>query len=227
MLPHAGWVYCQDIIAKTLGPIEVPDVVIVIGPKHTAHGANWSVSNHCQWEMPSGNVAVDTEVVGKLLDLYPSLKCEPLAHEQEHGVEVLLPWLQAKNPNVRVVPIAMGHSNYEQLEMFGDALGQLIQKMDTPPLLVISSDMNHFGNAQTTEEKDGKALDAMCQGDAKLLFDTCLNHQVSMCGMRPAVAVMNALGKVPIKPSLIARSHSGKVSGDNSRVVGYAGVVIE
>lgn len=227
MLPHAGWAYCQDIIAQTLGPIVVPDVVIVVSPKHTAHGANWSVSNHCQWEMPSGNVSVATDAVSKLLDLYPSLKCEPLAHEQEHGIEVLLPWLQAKNPNVRVVPIVMGHSNYQQLADFGEALGQLLQKMDTPPLLVISSDMNHFDNAQTTTEKDGKALDAMCQGDAKLLFDICQNQQISMCGMRPAVAIMNALSHAPIKPQLVARSHSGKITGDNNRVVGYAGAIIE
>jgi AmmeMemoRadiSam system radical SAM enzyme/AmmeMemoRadiSam system protein B/AmmeMemoRadiSam system protein A len=227
MLPHAGWTYCQEVIAQTLGPVGVPDVVIVIGPKHTPHGAPWSVANHQQWELPTGNVPVDTQTVAKLLDLYPSLKCESQAHEHEHAVEALLPWLQAKNPKVRVVPLAIGHSNYEQLEDLGKALGQLVVSMDTSPLLVISSDMNHFEDADTTQVKDKMALDAMLQADPKLLFDTCQNNQISMCGMRPAVAVLHALASGgQIKPTLIAQAHSGQITGDNTKVVGYAGMVI-
>lgn len=227
MLPHAGWTYCQEVIAKTLGPIDVPDTVIVIGPKHTPHGAPWSVSNHQQWELPTGNVPVDTQTVAKLLDLYPSLKCEALAHEQEHAVEVLLPWLQAKNPNLQVVPMVIGHSNYHQLVSFGEALTKLVASLDTPPLLVISSDMNHFEDSETTEKKDKMALDAMLQSDPQLLFDTCLNHQISMCGMRPAVAIMHGLANIsPLKPKFIAQAHSGQITNDNTKVVGYAGMTI-
>lgn len=228
MLPHAGWAFCQEVIAQTLASIDVPDVVIVIGPKHTPHGAHWSVSNHQAWELPMGKVPVDTECVSALLNLMPSLKCESLAHEQEHAVEVLLPWLQAKNPNVRVVPLVFGHSNFKQLQELGDALANLRAKMQSPPLMVISSDMNHFEDVDITHTKDKFALDAMCSGDEQALFDTCLNHQISMCGMRPAVAVMHALSRQgAIKPRLIAQADSSTVSGDTTRVVGYAGVVID
>ncbi|MBL4702711.1 MAG: AmmeMemoRadiSam system radical SAM enzyme, partial [Phycisphaeraceae bacterium] len=227
MLPHAGWTYCQDVIAKTLGPVDVPQTVIIIGPKHTDQGAPWSVSNHKAWQMPTGDVPVDTHAVAQLLNLYPSLKCEALAHEQEHAIEVLLPWLQAKNPSLRIIPIVMGHSNFEQLEDFGHAIAKLIVTMDTPPLLVISSDMNHFDNAELNQAKDKLALNAMCTGDARLLFDTCQNNQISMCGMRPAVTIMKALeASSKLNPQLIAQSHSGQITNDNTRVVGYAGVVI-
>ena len=228
MLPHAGWAFCQDMIARTLAEVHVPDLVIVIAPKHTPHGAHWSVANHQSWELPSGLVPIDTECVGQLLDLMPSLKCESQAHDQEHAVEVLLPWLVAKNPTVRVVPMVFGHSNFEQLEELGETLAKLIEKMDAPPLIVISSDMNHFDDVQTTHVKDKQALDAMCSGDGQKLFDTCLNNQIIMCGMRPAVAVMHALSvNGPIKPRLIAQADSSAVSGDSTRVVGYAGVVID
>lgn len=228
MLPHAGWVFCQDVIARTLAGVNVPDLVIVLGPKHTPHGAHWSVANHQVWALPTGEVPIDTDCVSELLRLMPSLKCESLAHEQEHAVEVLLPWLQAKNPNVRVVPVVFGHSNYEQLEKLGDVLAALCDRLPSPPLIVISSDMNHFEDVQTTQTKDRQALDVMCSGSARALFDICLNQQISMCGMRPAVAVMHALAsKGAITPRLIAQADSSAVSGDTTRVVGYAGVVIE
>jgi AmmeMemoRadiSam system radical SAM enzyme/AmmeMemoRadiSam system protein B/AmmeMemoRadiSam system protein A len=228
MLPHAGWVYCQDVIAQTLGKVDVPDRVIIIGPKHTPHGAHWSVSNHVAWETPTGHVPVDTDAVSRLLELLPMLKCESQAHEQEHGIEVLLPWLQSKNANLKILPLVFGHSNFEQLEVLGESLAQLIDQLVGETLLVISSDMNHFEDTDTTQIKDTQAIDAMCSGDEQKLFETCLKNQISMCGMRPAVAVMNALKKsAPIAPQLIARSDSSSVSGDRTRVVGYAGVIIK
>jgi AmmeMemoRadiSam system protein B len=156
------------------------------------------------------------------------LKCESQAHEQEHGIEVLLPWLQSKNANLKILPLVFGHSNFEQLEVLGESLAQLIDQLVGETLLVISSDMNHFEDTDTTQIKDTQAIDAMCSGDEQKLFETCLKNQISMCGMRPAVAVMNALKKsAPIAPQLIARSDSSSVSGDRTRVVGYAGVIIK
>jgi hypothetical protein len=44
MLPHAGWVYCGKTIGKTLAHVNVPDRVIIIGPRHTPHGRNVSIA---------------------------------------------------------------------------------------------------------------------------------------------------------------------------------------
>ncbi|MFG0249761.1 MAG: AmmeMemoRadiSam system protein B, partial [Phycisphaeraceae bacterium JB051] len=228
MLPHAGWTYCQDVIAQTLAKVSVPDRVIIIGPKHTPHGAHWSVSNHQSWQMPSGDVHVDVDAVKLLLDLMPSLKCESLAHEQEHAVEVLLPWLKHKNSQLQIVPIVFGHSNFKQLQELGNALAACVKQLNGQTLIVISSDMNHFEDVDTTQRKDGLAIEAMCGGDEQALFDTCLKNQISMCGMRPAVAVMHALKKSgEIAPECIARADSSTVSGDRTRAVGYAGAIIK
>ncbi|MCC6580353.1 MAG: AmmeMemoRadiSam system radical SAM enzyme [Phycisphaeraceae bacterium] len=227
MLPHAGWRYCGRTLARTLAHAVVPDTLIILGPKHTAHGANWSVSPHLLWAIPGAEIPIATNLIEQLLGEIPQLRCEPEAHRMEHGVEVLLPFLHHANPAIRVVPMVIGHSNYEQTEVIAAALAKVTAQRDDV-LLVISSDMNHFAEAAETERRDRLALDAMTSGDPKALYDVCLRHEISMCGMRPAVAVMRALEhKTPaLAPRLIDYSHSGMAGGDQDSVVGYAGVVI-
>jgi AmmeMemoRadiSam system protein B len=85
--------------------------------------------------------------------------------------------------------------------------------------------MNHFAPEAENRRRDMLALNAMRTGDPRALYDTCVSHDISMCGMLPAVTVMNALGKTT--PTLIDYTTSAQASGDSSRVVGYAGVVID
>jgi AmmeMemoRadiSam system protein B len=88
--------------------------------------------------------------------------------------------------------------------------------------------MNHFAPAEENNRLDQLALNAMTTGDSRRLYDTCIEHRISMCGMVPATIVMEALRQTTpaIVPQLIDHTHSGVTSGDNTRVVGYAGVVI-
>ncbi len=228
MLPHAGWPFCGDTIGKTLARVAVPETVIVIGPKHTPFGSAWSVPPHEQWNMPGSSVPIATDLIERLLELVPQLDCEPDAHQQEHGCEVLLPFLQRVQPNLRVVPMVMAAGSYESTATMARGLADLIAELDTPPLLVISSDMNHFAAEPENRRLDQMALDAMLTGHPQSLYNTCESHQISMCGMIPAVTVMQALAKTrPMKLELVDYTNSAQATGDTSRVVGYAGVLIE
>ena len=61
------------------------------------------------------------------------------------------------------------------------------------PLLVISSDMNHFATQADTWRLDRLALDAIATLDPERLLETVRGDRISMCGMRPAVIVMETL----------------------------------
>ena len=229
MLPHAGWLYCGDTIAKTIGRVKVPDKVIVIGPKHTPHGAAWSIAPHDVWELPGFGVPIERDLAGRLLKRVATFVCEPEAHRVEHGTEVLLPFLCHMNPQVQVLPVVLGAvRSYDDLVLLGDALAQIVTDSQEPPLLVISSDMNHFAAERENRRLDHLALEAMQTGDARQLFDVVMSNNISMCGVHPAVAVMLALSKLSGPPSvqLVDYRNSAAVSGDTSSVVGYAGVVL-
>jgi len=227
MLPHAGWRFCGDTIGKTLLRVAVPKTVIVISPKHTPYGASWSVAPHERWKIPGGTVPIATDWVRRLMKLVPGLACEPDAHRLEHGAEVLLPFLHRIEPGLCVVPIVMGQTSYEATSMMAAGLAALINEHDSDPLLVISSDMNHFATESENRLLDQMALEAMQTGDPRWLFDTCQDNQISMCGLLPAVTVMQALAKSRlIEWELVDYRTSASQTGDTSQVVGYAGVLL-
>jgi len=228
MLPHAGWLYCGSTIGKTLAHTSVPDTVIIIGPRHTPYGANWSIAPHECWEIPGSSVPIATSIVHRLTNLVPDLRSEPDAHVLEHGTEVLLPFLHRINPHARVVPIVMGATPYPATRLLADALAWVVSESATPILLVISSDMNHFATDAENRRLDQMAINAMRTGDPAALHQTCEKHRISMCGVIPAVTIMQALQHATPKlsPELVDYTTSAAASGDTSRVVGYAGVVI-
>ncbi|MDH4410391.1 MAG: AmmeMemoRadiSam system protein B [Verrucomicrobiales bacterium] len=228
MLPHAGWRFCGDLIAVTLARVQVPEVAVILGPKHTAAGPEWSVSAAGTWEWPGGKLEVAGEWAAFLVSRCPRLIRENEAHREEHGCEVLLPFLHRRNPFVRILPIAIGRADFEELASLSEALAALREELGERVLFIVSSDMNHFAEEVENRRLDALALDPLEAGDPRGLYETCLNHRISMCGMRPAVAVLRALA-MERHPSVEITGYetSARITGDTSRVVGYAGAVME
>ena len=229
MLPHAGWQYCGEVMGRTLARTHVPRTVIIVSPKHTAAGPAWSVSNADAWQIPGHQVPVATQLRDRLLELVPALVCESAAHQHEHGIEVIVPFLHARNPELRIVPVVLGPTSYSQTEQFAQALAIVCQESPEPVLLVISSDLNHFAAESENRRLDFLALDALQTGDAGHLFDVTQQYQISMCGVIPAITILRALGYAgrPPQPELVHYDNSSSASGKLDRVVGYAGVVIK
>ena len=96
------------------------------------------------------------------------------------------------------------------------------------PLLVISSDMNHYASDADTRRLDHLALESMQALDPARLFETVTQNRISMCGMFAAVIVMQALRQLDglRRFELVGYTTSAEASGDTSRCVGYAGVLL-
>jgi AmmeMemoRadiSam system radical SAM enzyme/AmmeMemoRadiSam system protein B/AmmeMemoRadiSam system protein A len=228
MVPHAGLIYSGAIAAQTLARVKFPKTAIIIGPKHTPLGVEWAVAPHATWSIPGANLASDPELAGQLCQAIPGLQMDAAAHSQEHGIEVELPFIARLAPQTKVVGIAIGGGNLERCREFADGLAKVIAALDEPPLLVISSDMNHYASDAETRRLDEMALAAMETLDAEKLYETVTTRHISMCGMLPAVIVMETLKRLKKLKRMdrVAYGTSGDVSGDTSRVVGYAGMLI-
>ncbi len=124
--------------------------------------------------------------------------------------------------------IAVGGASLERCRRFGQQLAAVIREMDSPPLLVISSDMNHFADDIRNRELDELALSAMETLDSAHLLTTVRSNNISMCGVLPAVIVMETLRELGQlnRVERCGYTTSADVSGDRSRVVGYAGMLL-
>lgn len=227
LVPHAGWVYSGRLAAATLSRVCIPQQVIVFCPKHRAGGAEWAVAPHAVWSLPDGEVASDPELARRLAASIKGLELDAAAHRQEHAIEVQLPLIARLAPSARVVGITIGGGGLSALQRFGQELAQVLHEMPERPLLVISSDMNHYATDSQTRQLDRRALDALESLDPAQLYDTVIGEQISMCGMLPAVIVLTALRHLDAlhRCEVVGYTTSAEASGDTSRVVGYAGVL--
>jgi AmmeMemoRadiSam system protein B len=118
--------------------------------------------------------------------------------------------------------------NWDLCQRFADALAQVIRRLPTRPLLLISSDMNHFATDRENRLLDEIALRAMERLDPAHLLATVTEHDISMCGVLPAVIVMETLRLLGgLRTSdRVSYATSADVTGDPSRVVGYAGMLL-
>src|SRR5437667_126260 len=75
-------------------------------------------------------------------------------------------------------------------------LVHVVQYFETPPLLLISSDMNHFATDEENRRLDEMALKALQSLDPKQLYDVVTSNNISMCGVLPAVIVLETLRRL-------------------------------
>ena len=225
--PHAGYVYSGHVAGAVYSRMEIPRRVIVLCPNHTGMGHRLAIMTHTAWQMPFGEVAADAELGAALVQRFPLLHEDSAAHRSEHAIEVQLPFLQMRRPDLSFVPIVVGVSDFDILRGLSEALADVISAQPDKVLIIASSDMNHDESDAVTRIKDHKAIARVLALDALGLWEVVRKEDISMCGFGPSVAMLTAARRLHAKEAtLVKYATSGDVSGDYDKVVGYAGIVV-
>lgn len=247
LVPHAGLVYSGIVAAAgwsrltdTTGwhprPASSPTIV-ALGTNHGAswlHGvAAWDVG---VWRTPLGDVQVDEELAGAIVDLGSPYLVDRDAHDGEHSIEVQLPLIQVAAPEGRIVPLAVSAGTGPAAIDAGRRLGELLalrRAHGQNIVLAISSDMAHYPPAEACEEVTEALLTPILAlhpaelaaretavRDARIPGLVC-----GMCGIQPAVlglAALRALGA--ISATRLGTATSADAGGPFERTVGYLAV---
>ncbi len=227
MVPHAGWMYSGRLAASVFRCVQFPSRAIILCPKHRVPGSQWAVEPHGRWLFTGGQLDSDPELAARLAGGITGLEPDAMAHREEHAIEVQLPLLARLAPKLRVVGITVGGGGLTDLLHFGDQMAEVLQDMPERPLLIISSDMNHFADDAATRRVDRLALDAIESLDPERVYDTVWRNRISMCGIGPCVIVMKALQKLGClnRCETVGYATSADAGGPTDRVVGYAGLL--
>ena len=226
ILPHAGYVYSGRTAGGVLRRVQVPDTCFLVGPNHRGHGESFALSDAQAWETPLGRVAVDRDFTNGILIASHDLREDSLAHAEEHSLEVVVPFLQYRNPGVCIIPLLIGTLDLEQAREVGLSLVEYLRSQSRF-LIVASTDMTHYESDEATRKKDAYALRAIEALDEEALAAAVKRHRITMCGFVPvylSLILWKALGAQ--KATLVDYRTSAEASGDYDRVVGYAGFVV-
>jgi AmmeMemoRadiSam system radical SAM enzyme/AmmeMemoRadiSam system protein B/AmmeMemoRadiSam system protein A len=231
MSPHAGLRFSGQTAVDVWSSVEIPKSILVIGPKHTNAGPDWSIAPCSQWLLPNSEpFPADSSLVQAISERVEGVELDASAHAGEHAIEVLLPILEGLHPTERpsISAIVLRGATLSEIERFSEQLASVLAELPELPLLVISSDLNHYQPEAENRRRDELALEAMMVGNAEHLLETCRKNDISMCGVVPAAIVMKTLQCLnrPFRVDRIAYSNSASIGGDHSRTVGYGGVAL-
>jgi MEMO1 family protein len=229
LAPHPALLYGGHVGGAVFGSLQVPDTVIILSPNHTGRGTaleGGSILLGRAYRTPLGDVQPDLELGHALVERAAPLLVEDIvAHAEEHGIEVLLPFLQMRNPRVAIVPVIVGWKDWARSRSLAAAIAETVGDRDV--LVVASSDLTHYESAAEAEAKDSLALDQIVALDGEGLFREVAIHRITMCGVAAtATACEYARIRGALEGELVSYSHSGIVNGDTHRVVAYAGALL-
>jgi len=138
------------------------------------------------------------------------------AHQQEHSLEVQLPFLQeVLGEAIRVLPMAVGSATPQQV---AEVLERLWGGPET--VIVISSDLSHYHPYDAAQAIDTATVQKVLRGEPDL------DHRQA-CGATPVNGLLVAAARHGLKPRLLAQCNSGDTAGPRDRVVGYASLAFE
>jgi len=229
--PHAGYVFCGAVAGKAFGSIHVPEAVVLLNPSHYAYQPPFALWTGDSWQTPLGEVALHEGICSALAEL-PFVTSDNAPHSREHSGEVVLPFLQYQRPDVKIAVICITSSaRLADLQQLGSSIAEIVRRCgEEDALVVASSDMSHESGPaaeQVVRKNDPKAIQKMEQLDPEGLHTTCRTERITMCGVLPAVAMMESVrARGGTKGVLLAQATSADSPyGRGEYVVGYAGMI--
>jgi hypothetical protein len=211
--PHAGYIYSGPIAGTAYAALSPRgkeiERVILVGPSHRVGFPGVAVSGAGTFETPLGPVAVDREAVALLLAEGRAREFEP-AHENEHSLEVQLPFLKQVCPNARIVPLLAGDDDWRKVE---NVLSLLWGEGETA--IVVSSDLSHYHDYTTAQRLDkdtAKTVERLAAGEVG--FEQA-------CGATAINGLLALVAQKGLGCTTLDLRNSGDTAGPRNRVVGY------
>jgi MEMO1 family protein len=224
IVPHAGFEFSGPIAAHAYALIasqRPPETVLILGVDHHALG-NGAVLSDRAWLTPLGPTAVDHDLVRALTR--PPIEVDEAAQSQEHSIEVQLPFLEYVVPQPKFVALQVRFGGLTYLESVARVVQAATRDRDV--LLLASTDFSHYVPAATAERLDRMAIDAILARDARRLYETVVENDISMCGIAPTTVLLASLADEPLSARLLRWGHSGEAHAMRE-VVGYAALALE
>ncbi len=235
--PHAGYEFGGKVAAAAFSQIPKKQIyqrVFILASSHRFHFNGAALFNGGNYKTPLGEIMVDKDITPLLINASSLFHVYREAHEQEHSLEVQLPFLQYKlGKQFQLVPIILGTNNREECKTIADAL----KPWFTPEnLFIISTDFSHYPQYDDAIENDRITAGVISQNNPDKLFSLLKKNrkreipllETSLCGWSSVLTLLYLTRKMSIRYEQILYLNSGDSSryGDKNRVVGYWAIAL-
>ena len=232
--PHAGYEFSGPATARlcrAFAGLE-PDIVAIVGTAHFASRQGFFLDDHAAFRTPLGEVALAQDPMAELLKAGAQMSAQ--AHEEEHSIEVVLPFLQRTfKKKFALIPVAANSRSLSEARRFGQSLAATLKGKKA--LIIAASDLSHYPTLSVARQADPASLESFLSLDPEFLWlaEEFLmrldvpNLHCAWCGLSAAAAVQGAAAALGADwGEALACANSADFSGDESRTVGYGAALL-
>lgn len=228
--PHAGYPYSGPTAAHAYRQLsgKTYDLVALLGPSHYQDFGPYAISVKRYYSTPLGLIELDQDFIRKLAQKIPLTFVE---QDNEHSLEIQLPFLQRVLGRFKLVPIMMslpfyliGPEALAPCEQLATALVELAGAQRV--LFVASSDLSHLSDYEAVKKLDARTAALVTALDIpELVHSMWQDHECRACGDAPIVTALLAAQQMGAQHArVLHRTSSGDVTGNRSYgqyTVGY------
>jgi MEMO1 family protein len=211
--PHAGYIFSGPVAAKGYATLDKNvKRVFIIGPSHRQAFTGIAVPKFAFYETPLGKVAIDRATVDKLRQERGVIEAKGF-DEQEHCLEVQVPFLQVRLKEFSIVPIIIGDADPAKVAAL------LLPFIDGTTAVIASSDLSHYETQQRAVAIDGATIATILSGNVK--------GDIDACGEIPIRILMHIAMQLKLQPVKIDARTSFDTAPQQcprDRVVGYTSI---
>lgn len=230
LAPHAGLRYSGPVAAWAFACVRggAPDIVVIASPWHRGGDTPLITTGHAAYATPLGIVEVDADAIARLDHALRARLGSGLArrrHDDEHAVEIELPFLQCVLGPFRLLPVMLADQRAATAAALGAALAETVRGRDA--LLIASSDLSHYEPAPVARQLDAELLRRVAAFDPDAVIAAEPEGVGYACGSGAIAAVLwacRALGANQV--AILRYGTSGDVEPDAPWVVGYGAAAI-
>lgn len=216
IVPHAGYAYSGQVAANSFKQLEGSSYkrAIVIGPSHRFPAAGLILSGATHWQTPLGLVKMAK--INLELSKLDNFEINDDVHQDEHSLEVEIPFLQTVMPDIEIIPIIVGQlSSSQQLE-FVEVLNQYL---DAQTVLIVSVDLSHYHKYDEAVNLDNQSIKHILSLDSQEILNDEIDAPWAVS------AVLELAKKNNWQPKLLQYANSGDTTGYKEEgVVGYTAI---
>ena len=228
IVPHGGMIDSGVVAGRVYSCIVWPRRAVVMGPTHTGREKRFNLMRKGSWETPLGRLQVDEELAEAISDQIPQMQEDLKAHEQEHAIEVQVPFLQKAGKMKSFVPILFEPADPATAQQIGRGIAKAVRQMKEEVLLIATTDLTRYQSKEIAAGNDRHAIDQILALDERRLLEAVEEHSLSMCGATPTAVALSAAKNLEGSKGTLVDYRTSGVGGDEAdSVIGFAGIIIQ
>lgn len=213
IVPHAGYVYSGPVAAsayyRLLAHRHTITRVVLLGPCHRVPIGGLALSSATYFETPLGRIKLD-EDLRETVEKMPQVFTFDPTHQDEHSLEVHLPFLQSIIADFTLLPLVVGQASPGEV---ADVLDAVWGGQET--LIIISTDLSHYLDYNACQSLDNRTVQSIEN------FDTAHIDNNQACGRVPLKGLLEIAKIRHMDITTLDVRNSGDTAGSKDRVVGY------